>query len=95
MQCVKEDEVSAAAFHAPEMDREVACLQCFLDKLFFQCYENVRKSLEMCDIVTDNNGFVEMKSTGSTPPGRYSTCCLPDLDLNMFKAEHFNIIFQL
>lgn len=33
-----------------------------------ECYENVRKSLEMCDIVTDNNGFVEMKSTGSTPP---------------------------
>lgn len=84
MQCVKEDEVSAAAFHSHELDREVACLQCFLDKLFFQCYENVRKSLEMCDIVTDNNGFVEMKSTGSTPPGRYSTCCLPDLDLNMF-----------
>lgn len=32
-----------------------------------ECYENVRKILEKCDITTDNNCFVEMKSTGSTP----------------------------
>ncbi|KAF3688827.1 Proline-serine-threonine phosphatase-interacting protein 1 [Channa argus] len=30
------------------------------------CYEDVRKTLEMCDIAVDNNTFVEMKSTGST-----------------------------
>ncbi|XP_070762729.1 proline-serine-threonine phosphatase-interacting protein 1a [Enoplosus armatus] len=33
-----------------------------------ECYEDVRKTLEKCDIITDNNCFVEMKSTGSTPP---------------------------
>ncbi|KAM3609955.1 uncharacterized protein V6R79_022894 [Siganus canaliculatus] len=33
-----------------------------------ECYEDVRKTLEKCDIITDNNRFVEMKSTGSTPP---------------------------
>ncbi|XP_075894165.1 proline-serine-threonine phosphatase-interacting protein 1a isoform X2 [Nelusetta ayraudi] len=32
-----------------------------------ECYEDVRKTLEVCDIATDNNCFVEMKTTGSTP----------------------------
>ncbi|XP_076590109.1 proline-serine-threonine phosphatase-interacting protein 1a [Chaetodon auriga] len=32
-----------------------------------ECYEDVRKTLENCDIITDNNCFVELKSTGSTP----------------------------
>lgn len=73
--------------------QNVCALEKYLDKPLFQCYENVRKTLEMCDIVADNNGFVEMKSTGSTPPGRYSSRCLPDLNLNMFQAENFNIIF--
>ncbi|XP_071355356.1 proline-serine-threonine phosphatase-interacting protein 1a [Trachinotus anak] len=33
-----------------------------------ECYEDVRKTLEKCDIITDNNCFVDMKRTGSTPP---------------------------
>uniref|UniRef100_A0A8D0CWQ3 Proline-serine-threonine phosphatase interacting protein 1a n=1 Tax=Sander lucioperca TaxID=283035 RepID=A0A8D0CWQ3_SANLU len=32
-----------------------------------ECYEDVRKTLEKCDIIADNNRFVEMKSTGMTP----------------------------
>lgn len=32
-----------------------------------ECYEDVRKTLEKCDIIADNNCFVQMKSTGSTP----------------------------
>ncbi|XP_068595130.1 proline-serine-threonine phosphatase-interacting protein 1a [Brachionichthys hirsutus] len=33
-----------------------------------ECYEDVRNTLEKCDIDSDNNCFVEMKSTGLTPP---------------------------
>lgn len=40
--------------------------------LFFlkkQSYEEVRKQLEKCDILTDLNCFIRMKSTGTKPPG--------------------------
>lgn len=44
---------------------------------FFQCYEEARKTLETCDITTDNNCFVDMRQTGSVPPGKPRP--LPDL----------------
>ncbi|KAK2842267.1 hypothetical protein Q5P01_012467 [Channa striata] len=45
-----------------------------------ECYEDVRTTLETCDIITDNNCFVEMKRTGSTPPAPIIYQCYYDGD---------------
>lgn len=53
--------------------------QCVQDD---DCYEEVRKILEQCDIVADNNNFIKMKKTSSHPPAPIEFQCYSDADTN-------------
>uniref|UniRef100_A0A8C1B1C8 Proline-serine-threonine phosphatase interacting protein 1b n=1 Tax=Cyprinus carpio carpio TaxID=630221 RepID=A0A8C1B1C8_CYPCA len=46
------------------------------------CYEEVRKLLEQCDIITDNNCFINMKKTACRPPAPIEFQSYSDLDAN-------------
>ncbi|KAK2913776.1 hypothetical protein QQF64_030447 [Cirrhinus molitorella] len=54
-------------------------MQCVQDD---ECYEEVRKILELCDIVSDNNCFIKMKKTACRPPAPIVFQNYSDVDAN-------------
>ncbi|XP_020776399.1 proline-serine-threonine phosphatase-interacting protein 1a isoform X1 [Boleophthalmus pectinirostris] len=56
--------------------------QCVRDD---ECYENIRLVLEKCDATEDNNAFVELNTTGSTPPAPVVFQNYYDLDISTEK----------
>uniref|UniRef100_A0A8C2E2Y7 Proline-serine-threonine phosphatase interacting protein 1b n=1 Tax=Cyprinus carpio TaxID=7962 RepID=A0A8C2E2Y7_CYPCA len=54
-------------------------MQCVQDD---DCCEEVRKILEQCDIITDNNCFIKMKKTACHPPALIEFRSYSDLNAN-------------
>ncbi|KTG37054.1 hypothetical protein cypCar_00003665 [Cyprinus carpio] len=54
-------------------------MQCVQDD---DCCEEVRKILEQCDIITDNNCFIKMKKTACRPPALIEFRSYSDLNAN-------------
>ncbi|XP_051983556.1 proline-serine-threonine phosphatase-interacting protein 1-like isoform X1 [Xyrauchen texanus] len=78
-------------FQQQESER-INILRCVLwdhcNLLSMQCvrdderYEEVRNILEQCDIITDNNYFIEKKKTARCPPAPIEFQCYCDVDTN-------------
>uniref|UniRef100_A0A8C6TGM8 Proline-serine-threonine phosphatase interacting protein 1a n=1 Tax=Neogobius melanostomus TaxID=47308 RepID=A0A8C6TGM8_9GOBI len=83
-------------FQQQEEDRIVILRNCMwvhsnhLSSLCVQddeCYELIRTVLEKCDTTDDSNGFVELKSTCSTPPAPIEFQNYYQNDINSEKLE--------
>ncbi|XP_052007793.1 proline-serine-threonine phosphatase-interacting protein 1b isoform X1 [Xyrauchen texanus] len=64
-------------------------MQCIRDD---ECYEEVRKILEQCEIITDNNCFIEMKKTCCHPPAPIEFQCYCNMDTNGSVMEMESVV---
>lgn len=71
-------------------------VQCVNDD---ECYEEVRKVLELCDIIADNNCFIEMKKTSCRPPALTEFQCYSEVNSNQsarrFETNRLSVVLPV
>lgn len=72
VQTQRQDNGKAIKMTTARVDTGVKCGHSLCSFPSPQLYEEVRLTLEGCDVDSDINGFIQAKSTGREPPGKPS-----------------------